>query len=131
MGYTFSHPNRLPKEPINNARAASILKTQPDLRTVPASVYLNSIQQSLINFSTRISHRLLRSSASHYSGLDSAVPPTYVASYPITTNTIRPVRAKADCRRENFSEIDVLHFCKSVSATAPKNLQYSKTLPTS
>jgi len=42
------------------------------------------------------------------------------------------VWAEADCRKADFSEINILHFCKSVSATAQtKILQYSKTLPTS
>jgi len=31
---------------------------------------------------------------------------------------IRPVWAKVDCRKTDFSEIEILHFCKSVSAIA-------------
>jgi len=44
----------------------------------------------------------------------------------------RPVRAEADRRKSDFSEINILHFCESVSATAQTKIpQYSKTLPTS
>jgi len=43
----------------------------------------------------------------------------------------KSVWAKADCRKTDFSEIDILHFCKSVFVIAQiKILQDSKTLPT-